>query len=80
MEFSSRLSFENKDKAESKTNTETSKSGKSVKGADKALEDSEQLINKQLDTLTALIDKTQRKKDKAKISREIARKQARLAV
>jgi hypothetical protein len=30
--------------------------------------------------LTALIDKTQRKKDKAKISREIARKQARLAV
>ena len=30
--------------------------------------------------LTALIDKTQRKKDKAKITREIARKQARLAV
>ena len=30
--------------------------------------------------LTALIDKTQRKKDKSKISREIARKQARLAV
>jgi hypothetical protein len=30
--------------------------------------------------LTALIDKTQRKKDKAKLSREIARKQARLAV
>jgi hypothetical protein len=30
--------------------------------------------------LTALVDKTQRKKDKAKISREIARKQARLAV
>jgi hypothetical protein len=30
--------------------------------------------------LTALIDKTQRKKDRAKISREIARKQARLAV
>ena len=30
--------------------------------------------------LTALIDKTQRKKDKAKISKEIARKQARLAV
>ena len=30
--------------------------------------------------LTALIDKTQRKKDKAKISREISRKQARLAV
>ena len=30
--------------------------------------------------LIALIDKTQRKKDKAKISREIARKQARLAV
>ena len=30
--------------------------------------------------LTALIDKTQRKKDKSKISREIARKQARQAV
>lgn len=30
--------------------------------------------------LIALIDKTQRKKDKAKIAREIARKQARLAV
>jgi len=30
--------------------------------------------------LTALVDKTQRKKDRAKISREIARKQARLAV
>jgi len=30
--------------------------------------------------LTALIDKTQRKKDKAKITRELARKQARLAV
>ena len=30
--------------------------------------------------LTALIDKTQRKKDKAKITREIVRKQARLAV
>lgn len=30
--------------------------------------------------LTALIDKTQRKKDRAKITREIARKQARLAV
>jgi hypothetical protein len=30
--------------------------------------------------LTALIDKTQRKKDKAKISREISRKQAILAV
>ena len=30
--------------------------------------------------LTALIDKTQRKKDKAKLSREIVRKQARLAV
>jgi hypothetical protein len=30
--------------------------------------------------LTALIDKTQRKKDKAKISEEISRKQARLAV
>ena len=30
--------------------------------------------------LTALVDKTQRKKDKAKISKEIARKQARLAV
>lgn len=30
--------------------------------------------------LTALIDKTQRKKDKSKILREIARKQARLAV
>ena len=30
--------------------------------------------------LIALIDKTQRKKDKSKISREIARKQARLAV
>ena len=28
--------------------------------------------------LTALIDKTQRKKDKAKITREIARKQARV--
>ena len=28
--------------------------------------------------LTALIDKTQRKKDKSKISREIARKQARV--
>ena len=33
-----------------------------------------------LTQLTALIDKTQRKKDKSKISREIARKQARLAV
>jgi hypothetical protein len=30
--------------------------------------------------LTALIDKTQRKKEKAKITREIARKQARLVV
>ena len=30
--------------------------------------------------LTALIDKTQRKKDKAKITREISRKQAILAV
>jgi hypothetical protein len=30
--------------------------------------------------LIALVDKTQRKKDKAKITREIARKQARLAV
>jgi len=30
--------------------------------------------------LTAMIDKTQRKKDKAKISKEIARKQARLVV
>ena len=30
--------------------------------------------------LTAMLDKTQRKKDKAKLSREIARKQARLAV
>jgi len=30
--------------------------------------------------LTALADKTQRKKDKAKISKEIARKQARQAV
>ena len=30
--------------------------------------------------LTALVDKTQRKKDKAKITREIARKQARSAV
>ena len=30
--------------------------------------------------LTALLDKTQRKKDKSKISREIARKQARSAV
>lgn len=30
--------------------------------------------------LTAILDKTQRKKDKAKLSREIARKQARLAV
>jgi hypothetical protein len=30
--------------------------------------------------LTALIDKTQRKKDRAKILREITRKQARLAV
>ena len=30
--------------------------------------------------LTAMLDKTQRKKDKSKISREIARKQARLAV
>jgi hypothetical protein len=30
--------------------------------------------------LTALVDKTQRKKDKAKITREIARKQARPAV
>jgi hypothetical protein len=30
--------------------------------------------------LTALADKTQRKKDKSKISREIARKQARLVV
>ena len=30
--------------------------------------------------LTVLIDKTQRKKDKSKISREIARKQARLVV
>ena len=28
--------------------------------------------------LTALVDKTQRKKDKSKISREIARKQARV--
>ena len=28
--------------------------------------------------LTALVDKTQRKKDKAKLSREIARKQARV--
>ena len=33
-----------------------------------------------LTQLTALIDKTQRKKDKSKIAREIARKQARLAV
>jgi hypothetical protein len=33
-----------------------------------------------LKQLTALIDKTQRKKDKSKISREIARKQARSAV
>ena len=30
--------------------------------------------------LTAMLDKTQRKKDKAKLSREIVRKQARLAV
>jgi len=30
--------------------------------------------------LTALVEKTQRKKDKSKISREIARKQARLVV
>jgi len=30
--------------------------------------------------LTALIDKTQRKKDKSKITREIARKQARSVV
>ena len=30
--------------------------------------------------LTAMLDKTQRKKDKAKISKEIARRQARLAV
>ena len=30
--------------------------------------------------LTAMLDKTQRKKDKSKISREIARKQARLVV
>ena len=30
--------------------------------------------------LTALVDKTQRKKDKSKISREITRKQARLVV
>ena len=30
--------------------------------------------------LTALVEKTQRKKDKSKISKEIARKQARLAV
>jgi hypothetical protein len=30
--------------------------------------------------LTTMLDKTQRKKDKSKISREIARKQARLAV
>ena len=30
--------------------------------------------------LSALVEKTQRKKDKAKITREIARKQARLAV
>ena len=30
--------------------------------------------------LTALADKTQRKKDKSKISKEISRKQARLAV
>jgi hypothetical protein len=30
--------------------------------------------------LTALADKTQRKKDKSKITREITRKQARLAV
>jgi hypothetical protein len=30
--------------------------------------------------LTALVEKTQRKKDKAKITREIVRKQARLAV
>jgi len=33
-----------------------------------------------LTQLTALIDKTQRKKDKSKISREIARKQARSVV
>jgi hypothetical protein len=33
-----------------------------------------------LKQLIALIDKTQRKKDKSKISREIARKQARLIV
>lgn len=32
-----------------------------------------------INQLTGLIDKTQRKKDKSKISREIARKQARLA-
>ncbi len=30
--------------------------------------------------LTAMLDKTQRNKDKAKLSREIVRKQARLAV
>ena len=30
--------------------------------------------------LTALVEKTQRKKDKSKISKEIARKQARLVV
>ena len=33
-----------------------------------------------LTQLTALIDKTQRKKDKSKISREIARRQALLVV
>lgn len=33
-----------------------------------------------INQLTALIDKTQRKKDKAKISKEITRKQTRLAV
>jgi hypothetical protein len=33
-----------------------------------------------LTQLTALIDKTQRKKDKAKINKEIARKQARLVI
>lgn len=33
-----------------------------------------------LTQLTALVDKTQRKREKAKITREIARKQARLAV
>ena len=33
-----------------------------------------------VEQLTAMLDKTQRKKDKAKISKEIARRQARLAV